>query len=234
MDVDPKLRAPADAGSPPDRAVAAPPRSQVRALVRDLAGLLTQQMFFWGCDAQCRGGNLLVRLGAQRLPREFPEGEGSSRYRSRWEGGTIELHSFCAGWYPDEEARCGIVFIRARERFFDCAGATPLTPGHYEPGRFRFADIDRMLLLCRPLLGWIADYEAQVDRTMGSEYRKLCWQLHRRQAHSRPWLPPVDAQCWLRRWLDSPERTPRAAAFVRQCAPCRTISLMARPGFSPG
>ena len=56
---------PAMPGSP-----AFSPPSQTRALVRDLAGFLTQQMFYWGCDARQRNGNLLVRLGADRVARE--------------------------------------------------------------------------------------------------------------------------------------------------------------------
>jgi hypothetical protein len=142
--------------------VSASPRSQVRALVSDLARMFLQQMFFWGCDAQS-GGNLLVRLGGQRLAREHSCGEGSSRYRWRWEDGTVELHSFCAGWYPDDPTAAGAVFIRGRERFFDCAGGQPLEPGHYDEGRFLHANADEMLALLRPLLSWLADYERRVE-----------------------------------------------------------------------
>lgn len=196
--------------------VAPPPRSQVRALVRDLAGMLLQQMFFWGRDAQHAGGNLLVRLGAQRLAREHQCGEGSSRYRFAWKSGTVELHSFCAGWYPNDATASGVIFIRGRERFFDCAGALPLTPGHYEEGRFRFANADEMLVLLRLLLTWLVDYERRVKAATCPDYRDRCFALYRQHGHSQPWLPPDDARCWLAQWLASPDHTPRAKHFLRE------------------
>ena len=146
------------------------PRSQIRALVRDLAGMFLQQMFFWGCDAQS-GGNLLLRLGGQRLAREHACGEGSSRWR--WQDGTVELHSFCAGWYPDDPSAAGAVFIRGRERFFDCAGGQPLAPGHYDEGRFLHANADEMLAMLRPLLAWLADYEQRIEAAMSALSRTL-------------------------------------------------------------
>jgi len=192
-----------------------PPRSQVRALVRDLAGMLTQQMFFWGCDAQHSGGNLLVRLGGMRLAREQQCGEGSSRYRFAWQDGTVELHSFCAGWYP-RATESGVIFIRARERFFDCAGATPLTPGHYEAGRFRFANAEEMLVLCRPLLSWLLDYERQVAAATPPGYRARCFATYRQHGHSKPWLPPAEARAWLAGFLESPDSTRRAKKLLRE------------------
>lgn len=194
--------------------IPAPPRSQVRALVRDLAGMFLQQMFFWGCDAQS-GGNLLVRLGGQRLAREHACGEGSSRYRWRWQDGTVELHSFCAGWYPDDPSAAGAVFIRGRERFFDCAGGQPLEPGHYDEGRFLHANADEMLALLRPLLSWLADYERRIEAATSLAYRDRCFALYRRQGHSRPWLPPAVARAWLAGFLDSPETTRRAKHLLR-------------------
>ncbi len=196
--------------------LAPPPHSQVRALVSDRAGMLMQQMFFWGCDAQHREGNLLVRVGAERLAREYSHGEGSSRYRFAWQTGTVELHSFCAGWYPREAAESGVVFIRGRERFFDCAGATPLTPGHYEEGRFRFANAEEMLVLCRPLLSWLLDYERQVASATRPGYRARCFAAYRRHGHRKPWLPPDEAIAWLAGFLESPDTTRRAKKLLRE------------------
>ena len=193
-----------------------PPRSQVRALVRDLSGMLIQQMFFWGCDAQHAGGNLLVRLGGQRLAREQQCGEGSSRYRFNWQAGTVELHSFCAGWYPRDAAASGVIFIRGRERLFECAGATPLTPGEYEEGRFRFANAEEMLVLCGPLLSWLLDYEAQVESATRPGYRDRCFALYRQHVQSKPWLPPANAVAWLGDFLASPETTRRAKILLRE------------------
>lgn len=202
--------------SSPSVTDAQPARSQVRALMRDLSGMFLQQMFFWGCDVQHPKGNLLLRIGADRFERERSCGEGSSRYRFDWNNGKVELHSFCAGWYPQEATASGVIFIRARERFFDCAGATPLTPGQYEEGRFRFANPDEMLLICRPMLSWLAYYEKCVAAVTGSTYRDQCFSLYRRYGKSRPWLPPKDAQAWLARFLDSPETICRAKVLLRE------------------
>jgi len=207
----------------------APPRSQVRALVSDLAGMLMQQMFFWGCDAQHTGGNLLVRLGAQRIAREHSHGEGSSRYRMVWQAGTVELHSFCAGWYPQEATESGVIFIRGRERFFDCAGATPLTPGHYEEGRFRFANTDEMLLLCRPMLSWLLDYERRVVDATRPAYRARCFDAYRKHGQSKPWLPPEETLTWLAGFLESPETTRRAKKLLRERHASSHPFLPARP-----
>jgi len=200
--------------SPPENGTPNPCRSQVRALVRDLAGMFLQQMFFWGCDAQS-GGNLLARLGGHRIAREHSCGEGSSRYQWQWQEGTVELHSFCAGWYPASAAEVGTVFIRGRERFFDCAGGQPLEPGHYDEGRFLYANAEEMLALLRPLLSWLDDYEGRVQAATSPGYRDRCFALYRQQGHSRPWLPPAEARVWLSSFLESPETTRRAKHLLR-------------------
>ncbi len=203
------------------------PRSQVRALVRDLAGLMTQQMFFWGCDAQHHHGNLLVRLGAQRIARENTVGEGSSRYRFACQAGTVELHSFCAGWYPSDPNASGVVFIRGRERFAGCAGATPLTPGRYEVDRLRFSSADEMLVACRPLLAWLEDYEQRLGTVTREGYRDRCYALFQKRGEGCPWLPPSQARRWLAQWLASPENTPRARHSFRH--PKRQIFASTTP-----
>jgi hypothetical protein len=192
------------------------PPSQTRALVRDLAGFLTQQMFYWGCDARQRDGNLLVRLGADRVAREQAFGEGSSRYRFPWQSGLIELHSFCVGWYPAAPTDSGVLFIRGRERIFGCAGARPLTPGHYEEEQFRPANAEELLEFCRPLLSWIAAYEERVRDCREESYRDQCFELYRKAGHGRPWLPPELSQVWMEEFLAGPQKTRRAKWLRRE------------------
>ena len=64
-----------------------------RNFVRDICARLQQEMFFWGCDAAYQEGNLLVQFGLARIARSHSGGEGSSRYRINWRGGTVELPS---------------------------------------------------------------------------------------------------------------------------------------------
>ena len=109
------------------------PASQQRSLLRDLSNGLLQQMYFWGYDARRRDGNLLVKCGMQRIAQERAEkSEGTSRYRTEWEGGVVELHGFCAGWYPQRSDTRGVVFIRHRGQLDLCDGAEPVTPGAYQ------------------------------------------------------------------------------------------------------
>ena len=160
---------------------------RMRVFVRDLAALFQQQMYFWGCDAKV-DRNLLNRLGGERIAREVSCGEGSSRYRWRWHSGTVELHSFCAGWYPDDESAAGIVYIRGYKRFFDCKGGEPVEPGKYFESRFLYANNVEIQALLRPLLTWLVEYERRVELEKGVAYRARCYRLYRRQKHSKPWL----------------------------------------------
>ena len=187
---------------------------RTRVFVRDLAALFQQQMYFWGCDAKV-DRNLLSRLGGERIAREVSCGEGSSRYRWRWHSGTVELHSFCAGWYPDDESAAGIVYIRGYRRFFDCKGGEPVEPGKYFEGRFLYANNVDLQALLRPLLTWLVEYERRVELEKGVAYRARCYRLDRRQKHSKPWLSPTQARAWLERFLASPETTPRAREVLR-------------------
>ena len=188
---------------------------RMRVFVRDLAALFQQQMYFWGCDAKM-DRNLLSRLGAERIAREVSCGEGSSRYQWRWHSGTVELHSFCAGWYPDDTSAAGIVYVRGYKRFFDCKGGAPVKPGKYFEGRFLYANNVELQALLPPLLTWLAEYERRVASEKGPAYRERCYRSYRRQKHSKPWLSPTQAQAWLESFLASPETTPRARELLRE------------------
>lgn len=186
--------------------------SRRRSLLGDLAEGLGQQMYFWGCDVRMKG-NLLIRCGMERVARASGHGEGSSRYRQAWSGGVVELHSYCAGWYPAEGPRRGVVFIRSRERVQCCTAGEALTPGVYERERMVSPGVDEMLEAVRPLVGWMLAHEEAVARRAGNDFREACWELFRTQTQARPWLRPREAREWLGQFLEAPERLARARKF---------------------
>jgi len=168
-------------------------------------------MVFWGCDACHPRENLLSASGLQRIARTEQGREGSSRYRIEWQGGLVELHSYCVGWYSPETP--GIIFIRSLQRFRSCVGPQPLTPGKYERERFFAAGRDQLLHSVTPLVAWITDYERRIAEMEGLHYRRNCWRLSLKKAGARPWLPPDQAVDWFQCFLDCPETTPRARQF---------------------
>ncbi len=185
------------------------PSSHSRALISDAAGFLRQQMYFWGCDVRHAEGNLLLRYGMLRIERPAHQTEGSSRYRMPWREGVFELHGFCAGWYPQRAGERGVLFIRGKERLFECSAGVPLTPGHYEEERYSLADRDAMLALCRPMFEWVLAYEAWVEEVTVPGYRERCFNAFCALKNGTPWLPPQEALAWIGSFLDAPEKTPR-------------------------
>jgi hypothetical protein len=177
--------------------------SHRRSLLGDLSEGLRQQMYFWGCDARYEG-NLLVRCGMERVAREKAEGEGSSRYRQDWAAGVVELHSYCAGWYPREERRAGVVFIRSKERVQSCTGGTALTPGVYEAARMGAEGRDELLERVKPLVAWVLVHEEAVLARVGEDFRERCWEEFRRRTRFKAWLRPAEGRRWLRQFLDEP------------------------------
>lgn len=194
------------------------PASRSRSLLRDIAKGMGQQMFFWGCDARHSQGNLLIRTGLQRLARKT-NGEGSSRYRQPWQGGLIELHSFCVGWYPDQFTGHGAVFIRGRERLLGCHGETPLTPGRYERDRFFAESSDELLTTIRPLVAWLLAYEARVAVLAEASYRQDCWLKYLAKTGARPWLSPSQAAQWFQDFLNGPAQVRRPRQLLREKRP---------------
>ena len=187
--------------------------SRRRSFVGDVCAGLQQEMFFWGCDAAHPEGNLLVQFGLTRIARCHSGGEGSSRYRINWRGGTVELHSFCAGWYPQSGE--GAVYIRHRERLYACSSKEPLTPGAYESEYHAASPPDAMLGTCRPLLEWVSEYESWVSAHTAEGYRHKCWMRLLSHMGGRPWLPPEKAHEWLQSFLADPGSTPRAKELLR-------------------
>lgn len=192
------------------------PPSQRRSLVSDACAGISQAMGFWGCDARHPRVNQLVAAGFQRLEKDPALTEGSSRYRRPWNGGTIELHSFCAGWYPP--AGEGVVFIRHRQRLFSCTPGDPLEPGRYAH-RAEGKSNDLLLDLARPFLSWMLDHERWILHTHGPAYRTACWHHVAKLPGSRPWLEPAAATRWFENLLANPATTPRARGCQKNPQP---------------
>jgi len=193
--------------------------SRQRSLIRDAARGLAQQMFFWGCDACHPEGNLLERSGLRRIERAEQHGEGSSRYWVNWRRGVVELHSFCAGWYPDNPVRTGAVFIRSQERLLSCTGGEPLVPGRYQNSRFGRGGTDDLLAAIPALLAWVCHHEEQVFQLAGAGYRQKCWTRYLSKPGARPWLPPDEAARWFREFLQAPSSVSRPREIQRRTRP---------------
>lgn len=188
--------------------------SHRRSLLRDLADGLRQQMYFWGCDVR-QPGNLLVRCGMERIARESAVGEGSSRYRQEFAGGVVELHSYCAGWYPKAGGPGGVVYIRSRERIQGCAAGEVLTPGVYEPERMEAPGADEMLESVRPFVAWVLEHEEMVSARAGETFREQCWEDFRTKTRAKAWLRPAEGRKWMRRFLEEPGKLERARRCER-------------------
>ena len=196
------------------------PPSRRRSLLRDLADGLLQQMFLWGCDVRRKEGNLLLEFGMQRIVRDASmQSEGTSRYRMPWEGGTVELHGFCAGWYPRNMRAAGVLFIRYKGRLDLCAGGEPVTPGKYDAGRIGGGGMDDLLEGAMPLVRWLVSYEGWVREAAPPKYRRACWMEYLELKGARGWLPPDDALRWLRRFAESPASVPRARTWHKDRIP---------------
>jgi hypothetical protein len=198
-----------------------PPLSQRRSLVSDLCAGISQAMGFWGCEARHPRGNQLVAAGFEHLEKDPSLTEGSSRYRRHWNGGTIELHSFCAGWYSPEGE--GIVFIRHHQRLFSCSAGEPIEPGRYA-NRIEGKSNDTLLDLTRPFLSWMIDHEHWILERHGPAYRAACWRHVATLPGFRPWLEPKEAVVWFEKTLADPSTTPRARECKRTKHPLHNVA----------
>ncbi len=176
---------------------------------RFLAGALEQQMWFFGCDAACADGNLLVRYGFGRYRRESHRGE-SSCYRFRWHPKTrrdapaavVDLHGWCAGLHPVGASRRegGFLYVRAGNRVGWYDAPEPPAPGSYDDlptARRAFHALGRTPEpgFCRAaarFLDWLEGYESWIEDACGCRYRQRCFD----QA-PLPWLPPERGRAWL-------------------------------------
>ena len=172
---------------------------------RFLVAAMEQQMWFFGCDAACADGNLLVRYGFRRYRPAGHRGE-SSRYRFHWcssadsrsagradEAALVDLHGWCAGFHPRaRRSPGGFLYVRAGNRLGWYDAPLPPAPGEYDDdpaARRAFRLLGRCPEpgFCRAaalFFVWVEEYESWIERTCGADYRRRC--------HGRaplPWLP---------------------------------------------
>jgi len=177
-------------------------------LLRDYTDALAQQMFYWGRDVVHPEGNLLVAHGFERRKSEGLE--GTSCYRKAVDGGSIELHGACAGWYPDREGGPAFLYIRSRRRCYLYDGGEPPAPGFYRDALLRSAPVRDRLDLSQRFLDWWLAYEDWIARITEPGYRENCYRHFAKLPKSPLWLPPAEGLAWLRAYLEEPHTVGRA------------------------
>ena len=189
------------------------PLSRQRVLLGDLKAALLQQMFFWGRDVMA-GGNLLTAHGFMKLPSLGLK--GTSCYRLDYHDGVIELHGACAGWYPHEgNPQPGFLFVRTTGRCTTHHLHEPVIPGRYQPEALTH-DTSATLSGARVFAAWLADYEAWIMASQGTDYRRHCRHMLSKLPSGRPWLPAEQARQWLHTFAQMGPRTQRARQMFRK------------------
>jgi hypothetical protein len=192
-------------------AVCSPPAvatSRLGGLLRDLTVGLKQQMFYWGRDVMHPSGNLLVAQGFAK--RKSGGLQGTSCYRFDWQGGCIELHGACAGWYgPDG----GFVFVRPHGKCHAWLGTEPPVPGHWLDDRLSELGAPALYENCLPFLDWWLHSESWIGDLLGASYRIGCHRQFKKLPGSKPWLPPEAATEWLARFRENPSGLDRWKRF---------------------
>jgi len=184
------------------------PAARLGGLLRDLTAGLRQQMVFWGRDVVHPAGNLLLAQGFSKA--QSAGLQGTSCYGLPWQGGRIELHGACAGWYA---ADGGFVFIRPHGKCFLWRGGDSPVPGEWPALMLEASDVHQLAARCRPFLEWWLHSERWIVETHGASYRDACHLHVKRLPKGRPWLPPAAAVKWVAAFLDDPAATPRAKRF---------------------
>lgn len=184
------------------------PRPAVATLMRDFTDALAQQMYFWGRDVIHPSGNLLVAHGFERRKSEGLE--GTSCYRKALDGGYIELHGACAGWYPDDAEAPGFLYIRTRRRLYLYDGDEPPAPGFYSDDLLRRTPGEDLIERSQRFLAWWLGYERWIAEVTGPGYRTACYRAFAKLPKSTPWLPPAAGLDWLRRYQRDPLQAGRA------------------------
>lgn len=179
-----------------------------RGHLNDFTAALAQQMFFWGRDV-VQADNLLIEAGFEKRPSLGLK--GTSCYRFPWRQGFIELHGACAGWFPSTATDfVGFLFIRADKRCYTHCLDDAVIPGSYDYQQLSSGDFRQVLAAARRFAEWLCEYESWIQRRMGKEYRRGCWEMYSKLTASRPWLEVELAQHWLRRFADGDARLERA------------------------
>ena len=190
-------------------------RARLGGLCSDLAGGLRQQMVFWGRDVMHERGNLLI---AQGFAKAKSAGlQNSSCYRLPWEGGWVELHGACAGWFPENGGE-GFLFIRPAGRCHVWRGGSAPVPGEWPAALLDGTAHGRVLEVAVPFLDWWLQSEGWIEELLGISYREACHRHLKRLPKGSPWLPPVAAMNWVRMLRSGGEAVPRARRWYREGA----------------
>lgn len=186
---------------------------------RDFGQGLYLQMYYWGRDVIHPSGNLLMQYGFKKIAKEGLH--GTSRYQLEWEGGIIELHGYCAGWYRPDGA--GFIYIRQRRTLQICHETSPVKPGSYELAEIHsprgIAEWHSLAETVSSFTRWLLDYEKWITKRQGSAYREGIFYEYRRLPISTWWLPPHDARRWMETFSANPSEVPRARKFTATLQP---------------
>ena len=185
--------------------------SRLGGLLRDLTKGLKQQMFFWGRDVVHPEGNLLVKQGFTKSPSAGLQ--GTSCYGLDWQGGRIELHGACVGWYPRDGGE-GFLFIRPLGKCHVWLGRGAPVPGDWPAGLIAPTDFAKLHACAGPFLDWWLHSERWVEDLLGGSYRTNCYRHFKRLPKARPWLPPASARRWVARLREEPRSLARSKRFV--------------------
>lgn len=200
----------------------APPgtsRQRLRLTLRDAARAFYCQMYYWGRDVLHPDGNLLVRYGFTKIPRTTKE--GTSRYQLDWQGGLLELHGFCAGWYA-QDGRPGICFDRRHDAWRLWNSPVPPEPDAVQRGACRTSSASLLTTDPAPVLelvsgfaGWLLHYETWARRQWGASARKEQHRDFVKLRSRRWWLPPEESLAWLQALANDPLNAPRPRSLLR-------------------
>lgn len=153
---------------------------------------MEQIMYYLGLDVRHESGNRLLMAGF-RKSRSLGL-QGTSRYRLAWDGGEIEMHGACAGWFGEE---AGVVYFRRRGRFYLWQGAARPVPGEFRRECVQRGGGEERLSRVRRFLAWYVAYEKELRAELGEDYRRACFREYKRLARSRSWLSPERDLRWL-------------------------------------
>ncbi len=189
-------------------------------LLRDASAAIYCQMYYWGRDVLHQSGNLLTAYGFTRLPKLTQK--GTSRYRFSWDGGMIELHGFCAGWYPGG-GEAGIVFHRSRSAWKlwreDQPPDPPLLEAILDGKHCPAGDKQELVQKSARLLSWICNYEAWALGQWGIRERHAHYAAYQKLRPRRWWLKPELSLKWIGQFATDPFSAPRPKSLLTEASP---------------
>jgi hypothetical protein len=207
----------------------------ISVALRDAAGCLYSQMYYWGQDVLHPGGNLLVAYGFTRVPKTTPG--GTSRYHFAWREGTIGLHGLWAGWSP-ADGSSGVIFHRPQSVWRLWKAEHGLHAAPMEDGCDGSPyDLDGRRLMLKNashLIGWIWEYETWARRFWGARGRASHHASYLRLRPRRWWLPPAHSLSWMREFASHPGTVPRPKNLVKLTgsSPVLPCGRLIKPGRS--